>query len=174
MSLPLRPFEDVLTIFRASNPKKKLKTYPNLHYAALEAHSFGNLARWPSNPPVSTLAKVRDPRDHDETLFQSAAALLRYANFGAAIGTWNAGGTAQWVGGEDWILASVDLTQEQADDGYEGSGDYVSVILAVWRLEDGWAAAILRDTERALAAALLGLPGWPEQGWSAERVWYGE
>ena len=139
MSIPLRPFAEVLEVFRASEPKKKLKSFPGLHYAAEQAHSFGNLARWPSSGPVPTLVKVRDPRQHDEAVFSSAAALVGYANFGAAIGTWNARGAAEFVGGEGWILASVELRQEQADDGYEGPGDEVSLLLAVWTLSDGWA-----------------------------------
>lgn len=174
MSLILRSFDDVLSAFRASNPKKKLKTFPNVHYAALSAHSFGNLAKWPSDPPVSALLQMRDPHDHDDKVFQSAAALVSYANFGSAIGTWNARGTGSWTGGEGWILASVDLTQEQADDDYEGSGDYVSLILALWKLSNGWAAAVLRSDEQALAARLVGLDGWPEAGWQEEPVWYGE
>ena len=34
----------------------------------------------------------------------------------------------------------MDLTQEQADDGYEGPGDFVSMLVALWQLSDGWAA----------------------------------
>lgn len=174
MTLPTRSFDDVLAIFRASSPKKKLKTFPELHYAAEMAYSFGDLAKWPRSPPVTTLARVRDPHQHDEKVLTSASALVGYANFGNAIGTWNANGTAAWVGGEGWILASVDLTQEQADDGYEGVGDYVSLLLAVWRVRDGWAAAVLRSGEQELAAKLLGLEGWPADGWQTESVWYGE
>lgn len=174
MTLPTRSFDDVLAIFRATSPKKKLKTSTNLHYAAEIAYSFRDLSRWPSAPPVTTLARVRDPHEHDEKVLQSARALVSYANFGNAIGTWNSNGTAAWVGGEGWILADVELTQEQADDGYEGSGDYVSLLLAVWRLSDGWAAAVLQSGERELAAKLLGLDGWPSEGWQTESVWYGE
>ena len=174
MSIPLRSLADVLAIFRATEPKKKLKSFPGLHYAALEAHSFGNLASWPRRPPVPVLASMRDPQEHDERVLQSAAALVSYANFGAAIGTWNASGSADWTGGDGWIIASVDLSQEQAEDGYEGPGDYVSLLLGLWRLSDGWAAAVLRSGERELMARLVGLEGWPEQGWKTEAVWYGE
>ncbi len=171
----LRSFSDVLAIFQASNPKKKLKSHAGLHYAAEIAWSFKSLKSWPTDPPVSALVKVRDPRDHDEDVLKGARALVSYANFGNAIGTWNSGGTGSYVCGEDWILAQVELTQEQADDDYEGgAGDYVSLILAVWRLSDGWAAAILRDDERALAASLLGLEAWPQEGWETEKVWFGE
>lgn len=65
----------------------------------------------------------------------------------------------------------MELRQEQADDGYEGPGDEVSLLLAVWTLSDGWAAAHPGDTE--LATRLLGLTAWPEQGWKREGVWYG-
>jgi hypothetical protein len=166
-------FSAVLERFKASNPTKKLKSFERVHYAALEAWSFKSLSSWPSNPPVTTLLKVRDPREHDEAVLRSAKSLVGYANFGNAIGTWNARGTGRWVGGADWILAQVGLTQEQAGD-EEASGDYVSLILAVWQLEDGWAAAVFRSDERELAMTLMGKAAWPEAGWQEEAVWYGE
>lgn len=168
-----RPFADVHAVFQASQPKKKLKSFEDIHFMAEQAWSFKSLKNWPNDPPVTTLLKVRDPRDYSENIFESAASLVTYANFKNVIGTWNAGGTGQWVGGEGWIIASIDLTQEQAGD-EEADGDYVSMILALWTLSDGWAAAVLRSNEQAFAAALVGLPEWPTEGWKQEPVWFGE
>lgn len=174
--MPFQPrsFQAVLEDFKASNPKKTPKSYDGIHYAARTAWSFKNLSRWPSAPPVTTLAQVNDPRNHSEDVFKSAASLVRWGNFGNAIGTWNAGGQARFVHqGEDWILARVSLTQEQADD-EEAPGDYVDYLLALWRLSDGWAAAVLSPGEQDLAVKLIGLDAWPEEGWKVEKVWFGE
>lgn len=175
MPLAQRAFAEVLADFSASNPKKKPKSFDRTHYAAQAAWSFKNLSAWPSNPPVTSLYHMPDPTGHSEEVLRSAKALVDYAHFGTAIGTWNARGSGAWTGdGATWILASVSLTQEQADDGYEGAGDAVDLLLAVWQLTDGWAAAVLRDTERDLALRLLGLDAWPDAGWQREDVWYGE
>lgn len=175
MPFALRSFQDVLELFRATDPTKKPKSYPNVHYAAYEAWSFKSLKSWPRDPPVNMLARMPDPGAYDEDVMLTAKALVEYANFGNAIGTWNARGEASRARGEGWILAAVNLTQEQADeDGEDAPGNYVSLILAVWRLSDGWAAAVLRDTEHELAARLIGLDAWPAEGWVNEEVWFGE
>ena len=169
-----RSFDDVLAVFRASKPKKKLKSFPDVRYDAEATYSFGDLSQWPSDPPVNTLVRPGSGFEVGSETLTSARALVEYAHFGNAIGTWNANGEAAWVCGEGWILATVDLTQEQADDGYEGPGDFVSMLVALWQLSDGWAAAVLDAGERDLAVKLLGLDAWPEGGWQNESVWYGE
>lgn len=176
MALKLKPFAEVLDIFKASNSKKKPKSFDGIHYAALSAWSFGNLNAWPSNPPVPTLLQIADPKDHGPDVLKKASALLQYANFGNAIGTWNAGGEARFASGKDWILANVSLVQEQAsdDDDDEGCpGDSVDMLLAVWRLSDGWAAAVLDSNAEDFLMRLMGLDAWPTK-WKTERVWYGE
>jgi hypothetical protein len=179
MSFKLRPFSEVLALFKASNPKKKPKSFEGIHYAAQSAWSFGNLKQWPKSPPVTTLLQVDDPHRYDRDVLTKASALVSYANFGNAIGTWNAGGDARWVCGSGWILAEVELVQEQAgddwgDDEGGGGGDYVDMLLAVWQLSDGWAAAVLETDKRGLAVSLMNLADWPSEGWQTERVWYGE
>jgi len=163
MALKLRPFAEVLDVFKATAPKKKPKSFDGIHYAALSAWSFGNLNAWPSNPPIPTLLQIANPKDHGPDVLKKASALLQYANFGNAIGTWNAGGEARFASGKDWILANVSLTQEQAQD----------MLLAVWRLSDGWAAAVLDSHAEDLLTRLIGLDAWPSK-WKTERVWYGE
>lgn len=172
--MPLRSFDQLREIFQASAPGKRLRSFPDVHYAAKATLSFGNLAVWPRRPPVAMLAQVPDPLTYSEQVFTSAKSLVSYASFGNAIGTWNARGTAAVQRGEGWILADVDLTQEQADEGYDGPGDYVSYIVLLCTLSDGWAVAILRPEQRDLAAQLLGLEAWPSEGWQPEAVWYGE
>lgn len=169
-----RSFDDVLAVFRASKPKGKLKSFPDLHYDALAAYSFGDLSRWPKSPPVNTLVRPKSGFEVGSETLTSARALVEYAHFGNAIGTWNANGEAAFVRGEGWILATVDLTQEQADDGYEGPGDFVGLLVALWQVSDGWAAAVLDQGARELAVRLLGLDAWPASGWQTESVWYGE
>lgn len=169
-----RSFNETLEVFKASNPKKKLKSFDGVHPHGTAAYSFLNLKAWPSNPPLTALFHVGDVIDYSEGTLESADALLRFAGSGYTIGTWNSGGTGSWVkGGQDWALAVFDLTQEQAEDG-ESSGDFVDGIVAVWRLTKGWAAAVLRSGEKDLAVALIGLEAWPETGWQTERIWYGE
>lgn len=168
----LRPFDDVLAIYRALQPTRKLRSFEqDIHYDAVVAYSYLDLRKWPRNPPVPTLLRLKG--GHGDKVLTSAKDLLDYAHFGYAIGTWNAKGHADFVCGEGYILADVELTQEQAgDDG--GYGDSVSLLMAVWQLSDGWAGLVQRSGERELAARLIGLDGWPQEGWQRERVWYGE
>jgi hypothetical protein len=98
----------------------------------------------------------------------------------AVIGTWNAKGNATWACAPgDWIIAEVSLVQEQADDsddgddGEGGGGDRVAMLLAVWRIEEGAAAAVLHREDRELLRTLIGLSAWPKLDQRSE-VWYGE
>ena len=56
----------------------------------------------------------------------------------------------------------------------DGGGSYVDVIIALWKVEEGWAAAVWRPTDRDLLAQLMGLGAWPSKGWKKSNVWYGE
>ena len=177
MTFVLRPFARCLETFAASRPGEQLNEHPDGNYDTEKAYSFDDLSTWASDPPLTALYRQRDPLLHSKDVFTDPKMLLDYANFGNAIGTWNANGEARWqCSPDEWIIADVDLVQEQADDewGDEGGGDYVSVVFALWKVEDGYAAAVCRPNERPLLASVMGIGEWPSEGWQDAKVWYGE
>ena len=64
-------------------------------------------------------------------------------------------------------------TLTSLDDGEGGGGDRVAMLLAVWRIEEGAAAAVLHREDRELLRTLIGLSAWPKLDQRSE-VWYGE
>lgn len=181
MTFVLRPFDQCVEAFRASSPDEELREQsPPEHYDALAAFSFANLKQWPTRPPLTSLYRMRDPLVHSGEVLNDPQRLVAYSNHGTAVGTWNANGTGQWAHEPGaWIVADVELVQEQVDedDFYdeEGSGgDYVNVIFALWKVEDGWAAAVWRSGERDTLAKVMGFDAWPTAGWEPCKVWYGE
>lgn len=170
---PRRPFQAALDAFRAREPRAHEQTPP--HYDAAVAWAGKNLASWPKNPPLPSLYLMKNPDGYSGAVTTDARTLVEYANFGSAVGTWNAKGTARWACAPDeWIVADVSLVQEQADeDGEDAPGNYVDLLLAMWRVEEGWAAAILKSGDAAWMQELIGLAEWPSLGRHSE-VWYGE
>jgi hypothetical protein len=94
-------------------------------------------------------------------------------------------GSGQWLSSPGaWIIVDVELVQEQAegqDDYFDdedgdggGGGNYVDVVFALWKVEEGWAAAVWQPGDHDLLARLMGLPVWPSEGWQSCEVWYGE
>jgi hypothetical protein len=174
----------VVAELRASRPGEKLNVKKKHdHYDSVGTWSFDKLGESPSRPPLSVLYQQRNPFGYSKQVLADPNALLDYANF-RAIGTWNARGSAEWLSSPDaWIIVDAELVQEQAEghDDYfleddEGAygGDYVDVIVALWKVEEGWAAAVWRPSDRDVLAKLMGLPGWPKKGWKSAQVWYGE
>ena len=82
--------------------------------------------------------------------------------------------------GADWIVVDVELVQEQAEEsdcgGCEGaSGDYVSVVFAMWRVQEGFAAAVWNPGDHGTLALIMGFDPWAvSEGWQPCSVWYGE
>ena len=168
-----RPFSAAVADLKKALPK--LREQKPQHYDAATAFAVGDLAKWPQHPPIQSLYQMKSPLSYSDQVLTDAKTLVEYANFGSAIGTWNAKGTAAWTCAPgDWIIAEVSLVQEQADeDSEDGPGDRVDVLLAVWRIEEGAAAAVLHREDRELLRTLIGLSAWPKLDQRSE-VWYGE
>jgi hypothetical protein len=175
MSISTRSFQQCVDDLQASRPEKKLLEQEPPNYDSIKAYAFGNLAEWPRNPPITSLHLQGDPLNHCSGVLSDPASLLDYLNCGNAVGIWNARGRATWQHENDqWIIADVDLGGGQGeDDGFDDEGA-VSVVFALWKVEEGYAAAIWRPDERAVLARVMGLETWPESGWQNAEVWYGE
>jgi hypothetical protein len=180
----IRSIKAIVAELKASRPGEKIKTSKKPgHYDSVGAWSFDKINDWPSRPPLSVLYQMNNPLRHSKQVLDDPNKLLDYANF-SAIGTWNAKGSCNWQSSKGaWIIVDAELVQEQASDddffddedgdgGYGGS--HVDVIVALWKVEEGWAAAVWRPEDRDLLAKLMGLPGWPSKGWKTGQVWYGE
>lgn len=171
MSYVIRPFAEAVAVLRKAQPK--LREQKPQHYDAATAYSSFDLAKWPRRPPLASLYLMKNPALYSDAVMTDAKTLVEYANFGSAIGTWNANGTASWTcAPAEWIIASVSLTQEQAEDG-DAPGDHVNLLLALFRTEEGVAAAVLPSGERELLRQLIGLEAFPTLA-QHSKVWYGE
>jgi hypothetical protein len=156
-------FDAVLKAYRKLG---RVKRFDPGHYAAIDAYSTGDLSKWPRSPPIASIYRMEDPARFSEKVFRDPEKLVDYCNF-SAVGTWNAHGKARWAAGDGWIVADVDLTQEQDE-----AGNFISVIFALRVLDDGWAAAVWPSGDRQALMQVLGLK-WPARMKSA-KVWYGE
>ncbi|HJK89567.1 MAG: hypothetical protein CMN31_26585, partial [Sandaracinus sp.] len=89
-----------------------------------------------------------------------------------ALTTWNSRGSGDWAGepGTWMILTCDDLMQEQDE-----WGNWMSVTLAAWKVEEGVAVAAWKGKREDLAK-VMGLPdGWPSRrSWTSIPVWIGE
>jgi hypothetical protein len=182
----IRSIKAIVDELQASRPGEKLEIpSEHEHYDTIGTWSFDPVGTWASRPPFSVIYQQRNPLGHSKQILSDANKLLDYANFGGAIGTWNAKGPADWLNSPgEWIIVDAELVQEQAEgqddyfddeDGEGGfGGNYVDVVIALWKVEEGWAAAVWRPSDRDLLAKLMGLPAWPSKGWKKCEVWYGE
>jgi hypothetical protein len=157
-------FDDVLKAYRKLG---RVKRFDPQHYAAIDSYSTHDLSKWPSSGPIASIHRMKDPASHSSELFRDPKTLVDYCNFGNAVGTWNAHGKARWAAGKGWIVADVELTQEQDE-----VGDFLSVIFALRVLDDGWVAAVWPSGGREALTQVLGLK-WPAKMKPA-KVWYGE
>lgn len=138
------------------------------------AFSAGDLTSWTGSPPTSCIYRVRDPMTFSASVVKDPAKALDCIGIGNALGTWNARGDGTFACGKGWLLASIDLVQEQADDDYgdeAAGGDYVSVAYALVKLADGWVGALWDGPVKTLAE-IVGLEG-VKLGTPCS-VWYGE
>ncbi len=173
MPFDIRSIQVAVDKLRASQPDSTLNTTTECeHYDSVAAWSFDPVGEWASDPPFSVLYQQKDP---GADVFTDPKSLVSYANFGGAVATWNANGSGRWAHADDqWILVEVELIQEQADDDYGADGDYVSVVFALWRVREGYAAAVWSPDDTDLLAQMIGLDEWPRDGWQDCDVWYGE
>lgn len=174
-----RPFADALAALRASNPDAELNTGAGEHYDAEVAFSFGPIGEWSDDPPIPTLYKMKNPHGYSAKVFSDPKSLVSYSNFGGAVATWNANGSGHWLASPgEWIIVDVELVQEQAEqdpDYFEDApGSWVYVIFALWKCEDGYAAAVWSPNDTDTLAKVMGLDAWPSEGWQPTTVWYGE
>lgn len=179
MAFTPRTFEEATRIMQAGNPDVPVKTGVAEHYASEAAVSFDELGAWSDDPPVPLISLQRITDAEAIRLTRDPKALVDYANFGGAVGTWNANGEGRWASSPgEWIVVDVELVQEQAEqdpDYYEDApGSWVYIIFALWKVAEGWACAIWSPQETDHLAMIMGLEAWPAEGWQATRVWYGE
>ena len=173
----VRPFEDSVQIMRAAHPDGILYSGVADHHASELACSYGELGVWSEEPPMSLISAQRISEEEAVRLTADPKALVDYANFGGAVGTWNANGEGRWSASEgQWIVVDVELVQEQAEDSGldDGPGSYVDVIFALWRIQGGWACGVWSPRDSEALAIIMGLDRWPREGWLATKVWYGE
>jgi hypothetical protein len=177
-----RSIAEIVEILRATRPDETLNA-PDTHehYDTIGTWSFDPVGQWASSPPFSVLYQQNNPLNYSKAVLDDPKTLVSYSNFGGAIATWNANGRGTWQHSPGaWILADIELVQEQAgdDDFFDeeggGGGNYVSLIFALWKIAEGWAAAVWEPGDRDTLARLIGLPEWPSEGWQACEVWYGE
>jgi len=173
----VRPFEDSVRIMRAAHPSGPLFSGVAEHHASELACAYSELGVWSEDPPVSLISAQRITDAHAIELTSDPAALVNYANFGGAIGTWNANGEGRWTSSPgEWIVVDVELAQEQAQEsGFDKApGSYVDVVFALWRIQGGWVCGVWSPNDSEALAIIMGLERWPREGWVATKVWYGE
>lgn len=176
VSFTIRSIDDAVAALRASNPDASLKTGVASHGDNEAAWSFGAIKGWPKSPPVSTLYKQKRPLKWSANVLKDPKKLVDYANF-EAVGTHNAKGKGRWLAADDqWIIVEVELRQEQFDPDADEDfgGGQVSVVFALWRVTEGFAAAIWRRWDTITLAKVMGFDAWPTVGWADVDVWYGE
>lgn len=178
MSFTVRSIEDAVAALQATNPEQPLNQDKASHHDNVTAWSFGKVNGWPNNPPVSTLYQQKNPLRTAATVLTSPKSLVSYCNF-EAVGTWNSKGPARWLASAnagDWIIVLADLQQEQFDPDADEDfgGGQVAVAFALWRVTEGYAAAVWNKWDTAGLAKVMGLDAWPTEGWAEATVWYGE
>ncbi|MBL8683548.1 MAG: hypothetical protein JNK05_30540 [Myxococcales bacterium] len=176
MSFAIRSIELAVAAMKASTPDAKLNTGTTGEYGNEKAWSFGAIKGWPKSPPVSTLYKQKNPLSYSAEVMKNPKKLVSYACF-EAVGTHNAKGKGRWLAADDqWIIVEADLTQEQFDPDADEDfgGGQVSVVFALWRVTEGFAAAVWRRWDTATLATIMGFDAWPTDGWADVDVWYGE
>ncbi len=160
---------------KKKGPAAELTKQKSTHGAGKEAWAWVSLEDWPSNPPVESLHLVsaRPPGLGDAKHGPSAKKFMDWGNFGNAIGTWNARDRqGQWAGvGGQWLVVRAELSRGDDEDGEDGEG--VAVVIACWKVAEGYAVMITRPYQASeRVAAVMGM-AWPAS-WQTESVWYGE
>lgn len=175
MAFTPRPIDDCVAAFRAWRPDQSLREQSAQHYDAVTAWSFSDLRELPDAPPLTSLYRMGDPSSHSAEVLTNPKSFADYCSgFQPAVGLWNANGSGRWVhGGTDWILLDVELADGQGDDEWGDDGG-VAVVFGLWKIEEGWAAAVFSPDEKQHLTRVMGLDAWPSEGWEACDVWFGE
>ena len=132
---------------------------------------MGGSDSWPKRPPIESLHLLS--RIEDGAL-EDGAQFVSRANFGNAVGTWNApdpsGAYAAKPG--EWIIVQADLGRHEDDD---DDDDTVAVTFACWKVSDGYAVAITPMAQASVRVPIIsGIP-WPaDDDWKQQALWYGE
>jgi hypothetical protein len=113
------------------------------------------------------LFRIEDPLDAVEGALTDAGKALDYISIGNAIGTFNSNGTGSFACGDGWLIAEVELVQEQAEDDDGG----VSLCYALFQVTEGWAGA-LWDGDVDELKRIAGLEGVALK--RSCTLWYGE
>ncbi|MDC0716162.1 hypothetical protein [Nannocystis bainbridge] len=177
MSFVVRPFAACLAAFEALEPlKTRAKKHRPVtrqdaaHYASSGAWSRHDLSKFPKSGPQESLHQFADLEFSGITELDDGPRFVQWANFGNAVGTWNAvddDGSWQCVPGA-WIVALCELGRDDDD-----FGNTLDVAFACWRVEDGYAVMITPYGGAATRIpAVSGIP-WPE-AFKESRLWYGE
>lgn len=177
MAFTIRPFAACLAAFEALEPPRSKAKKPRpvqkqeaTHYASTGAWSRQDLSKFPKSGPPESLHQLADLEHSGIEALEDGPAFVAWANFGNAVGTWNAvdnEGSWQCAPGE-WIIALAELGRDDDDD-----GDTLDVAFACWRVEDGYAVMITGyGGAKARIPAVSGIP-WPE-AFNEARLWYGE
>lgn len=177
MTIQERSFEDMVQALRDLDRGEVEKYDDVMNYMAEVGYSYQDLSKWPDSPPVPSIYKLK--RDPDEGPLTDPKSLVDASNY-QAVGTWNANGDGRWVAGDGWILLSVTLVQEQAEDqgcggcGGGGAGDYVPVAYGLRKVTDGYASMIWPKNDQEAITKVFGLEHFPVDGWESVEVWHGE
>lgn len=107
----------------------------------------------------------------DEGFDLSAEEVVRAAQSADpdAIDTWNARVSGSFAAGDEWAVADLSFVQEQAED-----GDSLDLILALFRVEEGWVVAVWPGFQNKKVASVLGFDPWPTSSWTECEFWFGE
>ena len=164
-----------LDAFRAIRPDDELRDQ-GARDGADNSWAFAALDASSDNPPVPSLYLVENPLSYSKKVMEDPKSLMGFANF-QAIGTWNANGTGKWAHGEGWIALDVELTQEQAEDDdmlFDSPGGNVAVIIALWKVDEGYACAVWGGYQHQSLTKIMGFNPWNDATWEHCRVSHGE
>ena len=153
-------------------PREFSKQEP-VHYAATESWAWEDLSAWPKSPPIDSIHLL--PKDDGSGWLDDPESFMSNANFGNAVGTWNARDReGNWAGEPgQWMIIQAELAREEDE---EDGRDGVAVTFAGWKVEEGLAVAVLDyGKAKEWLPRIMGLDAWPAQGaWKEASVWYGE
>ena len=175
MPFAIRSIDECVSAFDALKPDDELRNQ-GARDGAEDSWAFRDLEQWPESPPVASVYRIKDPSSYSKKVWEDPRSLMGFAGF-QAIGTWNANGSGKWAHGDGWAVLDVHLVQEQAEDDdmlFDSPGGSVSLIFAIWRVEEGFACAVWNSHLHEAFTKVLGFNPWNEASWEHCTVWHGE
>ena len=168
---PLRSFEECVAVWKARRKKEPVRAEGTSGFAHLVAFGAPDSPEWTGDAIAEDTLYLVEGNGWQGEAVSGVEALMHTSL--PAITTWNSRGSGAWAGEADtWmLLVSDDLMQEQDDDW----GNFMSLTLAAWKVEEGVALAAWKGDREELGA-IMGLPGgWPaRRAWTDIDVWIGE